>query len=787
MKQVFRFQAAWAVCFLVFWSQHPAKAQTAPTLTFYLAQDKAVVPFATGANAAKWMESLTFHGTAPEGLGDDASTPGKGKAGSKPPPRNCFIQPSQIDYYRQSFSDLAPFTLRFPGGGDQSQFIHFSDSLSGFGFDLRPGGELFQYMIKKDPLEWSRKKAEQLALPEGCSYLNSFLELASLNNEANVIYTANVVTSHPLEQFYALNKILEAGLALRGVEMGNELYAFRVWDWPSFDLKYWYDPAHGGRAAAEYLRSLQEPHTYCQEGTCFDMSFVSMVDSLERKFGVSIPIGLTAAPPEQGNETIYLPEETRQRFLDWNDTLASVRDEPWVDAYIVHLYARQLRIPCDLSLAPIENDSVFTDQELDEAFACLEASLKAYFGPLASYPLGDHLQRHVRGMADDFAATSGKVNELWLTEWGLELADRYDVALISNTFLEAVFTQRWLHEMLRNNAGLKQSHPGIQITAVTKQLLTGSFENSIVGPRNSWDARYAPDPGATGRPWGLGSSKSPDFVRRTPYWPMAFVAELLQQENLKAVRVEGLAPDGPLQLYAYESDDAARDSRILQLYFSWADSIPYRFDTREQLALNPAFKEPLPLSAWTFRQAEMNWLDGHALHASAGYSKHAEIASKKNPAAPLPDYDYGWYHSETSDSNSFWLPPYSFGRITLHLRTADPRLAGHANPQPDTLTDQEANQMPGEEPHRQANLQVWPNPAREILHYRLVQGPVNPTEPAPPRLIELRDLTGAVVKRWFASASQGELSISQLPDGLYTLHTPGEPFPSTIKLVILPR
>jgi hypothetical protein len=356
------------------------------------------------------------------------------------------------------------------------------------------------------------------------------------------------------------------------------------------------------------------------------------------------------------------------------------------------------------------------------------------------------------------------------------LADRYDVALISNTFLEAVFTQRWLHEMLRNNAGLQLSHPGIRITAVNKQLLTGSYENSIVGPRTTWDARYTPDPGASGRPWGLGSSKSPAFIRRTPYWPMAFFADLLEHENLKAVRIDGLAPGGPLHMYAYESDGTARDSHQLHLYYSWADSSPYLFDTRQQVALHPGYKGPLPLSAWTFRQAEMNWLDGHALHASAGYSKHMEIAGKKNPAAPLPDYDYGWYHTAESDSNSFWLPPYSFGRITLDLRTTEPRLAGDANPQAATHTN------PGVE------LQVWPNPASKTLYYHLTWPQTSSVKSVPaPRWLELRDLTGALVQRWLVNASQGSLSLVELEAGWYTLHSVGDANPSTVRIVILPQ
>jgi hypothetical protein len=188
--------------------------------TFHVEDDIPVEPFYNGANAAKWLETLSF---LP--LDND--------------PDRCTYSKREAAYYQRAFEGLDPFLLRWPGGGDQSQFVHLINNQTGFGFDIRFGGELYEYMIKKDPLEWSRRKSAQEDLPDQCGFLDQFIELAKLTPSRDMVYTANVITSDPWEQFQTLKAILEAGTEVRGVEMGNELYALKVWDFDRFDLRYW--------------------------------------------------------------------------------------------------------------------------------------------------------------------------------------------------------------------------------------------------------------------------------------------------------------------------------------------------------------------------------------------------------------------------------------------------------------------------------------------------------------------------------------------------------------------
>jgi hypothetical protein len=226
------------------------KGQAQPTdhWTFDLSQDWDVKPLQSGTNTAKLMESLPIYAL-------------EGAEGT-----SCMLDNQVAAYYKDAFAGMAPAVLRFPGGGDQSQMVHFGSGLSGFGFDISPTGELYQFMVKKDPYEWARRRNEQLSLPENCSYLDQFIDLAKSNSTNQVVYTANVLTSDPWEQFQTLQRLIESGIPVLGVEMGNEMYAFTAWDWTDRKLRYWFHADDGGMAAGEYIRSLLEPRTYCQYG-----------------------------------------------------------------------------------------------------------------------------------------------------------------------------------------------------------------------------------------------------------------------------------------------------------------------------------------------------------------------------------------------------------------------------------------------------------------------------------------------------------------------------------------
>lgn len=691
--------------------------------------DLAVEPFRSGANAAKWLETLRVWP-----LDGDTEA--------------CALDRTTQDLYRAAFQGLDPFLLRFPGGGDQSQFVHLGSGLPGYGFDLSVGGEVFQYMVKKDPFEWARRRSDQLALPERCRYLDLFVDLARDNPGKDLVYTANVLTGTPQSEFRVLRRLLDAGLTLRGVEMGNEMYGFTVWDWDRRALTYWYDPSDGGRAAGEYLRSLLRPNTECLDGHCSTMSFVSMIDSLERAYGVHIPLGVTAAPPLLGNEDIFVDSLSERRLRDWNDTLALYREAPWLDAFIVHLYARQLRIPCDGALRPVE-DSLYTAAELDTAFHCLQEAIKAYFGPVRRFPGGDNLRRHLKGLTGAFASRLGKENELWITEWSWNSGNRYDVSLLSNTFLDAVFTQRWLHEMLLHNTVLVNAPPGLRVSMVQRQLLTGTNENSLIGPRTLLDHNYRPDPGMVGTPWGPGSPKSPPLLRRISYWPMERYTELSERRDLHFVPLEGPDTTGNLHAYAYRSEGPDSGTIILDLFYSWTDAEPLPVDFGIHGIQYAAGTVPYRLADRMAGPWHHTRFAGERRHASPGYNKYTEIAAyAPGPPPPVPDYAYAFAQVDSGTADTLVLAPFSFGHLRLTLLAAP-----------------EADGMPrrdGPEGH----WRVWPNPARDILHLR--------HDAVGNREATLSDAFGRALRRMTVpDHATLALPVRELPPGIYFLHGAG--------------
>lgn len=719
-----------------------------PRWTFHVEDLAPVEPYANGANAAKWMETLQF---LP--LDND--------------PEACTFAPLEGRYYQHAFEGLDPFLLRWPGGGDQSQFMHFSRGLPGFGYDLSLGGELFNYMIKKDPLEWSRRRQAQEALPSQCGFLDQFIELAKLTPSKDMTYTANVITSDPYEQFKTLETILKAGITVRGIEMGNELYAFRVWDFDLFDLKYWYNAADGGKAAGEYVRSLLEPHHYCIDGHCFEMSYVSMIDSLEKQFHIDLKMGLTAAPPYLGNENVYVDSMTQERFVAWNDTLSLYREAEWLDAYIVHLYARQLRLPCIDALESIEEDSSYTGGELLEVFDCLNESIKGYYGPERKYPGGDNIRRHIKGVVGLFASrTPARENELWVTEWSWSSNPRFDATLMSNTFLDAVFMQRWLHEMLELNTAMVKNPLGLRVTMLNRQLLTGTTENSMIAKRTELDRSYEPDPSEPPSSlWGLGATKAPSFMRRITFWPMQQFADLNRLEDIRFVDVEGADTTGEMFVYAYASKGIDSGTTRLDIYYSWSDSVPYLMDLSAHGIVQTADGTKRLLSDRVVGSWELEYAQGIRRTSSTGWNKFAEISSIAAPPGIIPRYEYPYLSSRTRDQDTIKLAPYSFGRLTFHV--LDP-------------VDTSSRRL-GLSPYQ---WQAFPNPAGSRLTLRVLgpagtapaQSPTANTSADPAKAtgegiaVRLFDASGRMV-RFARLPGQGlhQMRMDGLPSGVYTL------------------
>nr|UZM28276.1 hypothetical protein [uncultured bacterium] len=631
--------------------------------------------FEIGFNAAKLLEEYNF------------STDSSG---------DCYIAPGLKAAVVTALTDMAPAVIRFPGGGDQSQFIHFNENTTGYGFDLSDWGEVYLYMLKKDRIEWRRRAIDQNDLPDKCSYLNAFIELINDVPDAKVIYTANVFTSTPKEQFWAVQQLIENGVDVVGIELGNEMYGFTVWDSASNKIDHWYNDSDGGRAAGNYVRDMLRPHLFTDtvffdslvcdssmlpliicdtvqipELHSYSMSFVSMADSLSALYGFEIPIGITAAPPEKGNENLA-DSVTLKRLVQWNDTLRLYRNEEWIDAFIVHMYARQLAPPCKIEIGEVAGDSVFIDADKTALFNCFVEAVRDYFAPDTGHlDESDHFRRHFVDMSGNFRSLTDPPNELWITEWAYASGGRNDASLISNTFLDALFTQRWLHEAINANVGYAKLNHGLRIRYMNRQLLTGAVEGAMIGEFTQLDKNYKRnstfDDNAI---WGIDGPRFPKELRRTAYWPHWMYN---QHELSKTIigKTEGIDEAGPLNIYAYLEDNFLTGDNDLLLYFTYSggsskilnfDNFNYRgklaWDT---CALGEAITDTV----------ELSYISGKKQWSSAGYNRLSDISGAKNPPAVIPPFHYA--HPITSTfGNIVEIPQNSVGFLRIPIGSGCP-------------------------------------------------------------------------------------------------------------------
>jgi hypothetical protein len=502
------------------------------------------------------------------------------------------------------------------------------------------------------------------------------------------------------------------------------------------------------------------------------MSFVSMLDSLEAQFNVPLKLGLTAAPPYLGNEDVYLDSLTQARFIAWNDTLALYRESDWLDAYIVHLYARQLRLPCIDLLDGIETDSIHTQEELIETFDCLNESIKAYYGPQSRFPGGDNIRRHIKELLEEYASrTPGRENELWITEWSWSSNERFSSTLLSNTFLDALFMQRWLHEMLAMNTAMVKNPLGLRITMLNRQLLTGTTENSLIAKRTELDRNYQPDPNEPpGSLWSLGASKAPEFLRRITYWPMQQFAYLNGLQNIPFVDVEGTDTTENMFVYACASDGIDSNSTQLDIFYTWSDSLPYLMQLGAHGIVQTSGGPKRPLSERVLGSWTMEYAEGAGRASSAGWNKYIEIAPPLASVGFVPEFDYPHWNEQSDDRDSIWLPPYSFGRLTLQilnpidssmLRTRSSTWQWNAFPNPVGA---------------QVTLFIDAIASEESSHVKPTDKALSTPEPADDMpwddqlRVQLLDATGRpMLQTQLPGAGTHQLDLHGLPTGVYTL------------------
>lgn len=321
---------------------------------------------------------------------------------------------------------ISPKLLRFPGG-KLSQYVHLMQG-PGYGLDST---EIMADFSGTELNEWLGRLDNQDTL--SCRYIDAFIEfVANINDpELEVLFVVNLDNGTIQENTDAITHLINNGVNVVGVEMGNEHYRDQT-RYPSI-TDYM-------NHSVPYANDILSNHS-------------------------SLKIGWVAAPPITSNQQIF-GVNSIAHFEAWNQGLAQYKDDPYFDAYISHIYFNSYFFQC----------SQLYDAEYDQNNL---TTLNNTFN-LGTNLFNNYIRDSIPKVLNEYTQYFGNNEKLWITEWNF--AKPSDI--FGNTILDASYTMKFINQMNRLNPGQNNI-----VEYMCRQKLAGPFFNSqnSISPKSSWD------------------------------------------------------------------------------------------------------------------------------------------------------------------------------------------------------------------------------------------------------------------------------------------------------------
>lgn len=299
-----------------------------------------------------------------------------------------WCRPALIDPCIEAFAPLAPAMLRFPGGID-ANYYHMDGPGYGFRKPQTGGSDQVDAAVSDDEASPAGNGRAAFIDQRDTAYYNSgenvigpFIRLAVASGSP-ALFTCNMLDASYEENKRVLDSLLRGGVALAGIELGNEFYLPR------------------------YREQYPNVQAYIDSAKYY-------AARLRQDFP-GLKIGAVAAPSEIMGEH----ERQFQAYQDWNQALAA---EDFYDAYCVHYYIKDTTRYCPGdSIAATAVDSLFTVYH-----EALQRDLAFWTGP-----------------AMDGFRTLFPGKKMWLTEWST--TNRY--LCFGNTQTSNLFFARFQNEL----------------------------------------------------------------------------------------------------------------------------------------------------------------------------------------------------------------------------------------------------------------------------------------------------------------------------------------------------
>ncbi|MCB0798756.1 MAG: T9SS type A sorting domain-containing protein, partial [Chitinophagales bacterium] len=658
-------------------------AQVTVSISYY--NNKAIEPDLWGFHMSNFFESCACYDPEDTSPGPDVD----------------------IDLCMQMAANLKPRVLRFPAGGDHT-LMHLTDP-NGYGLRYEDIEEIEDkgWIIDPDALnkliyKYNYQEDHYIDIP----FLERLVDFVEFCEEENgyapeIIFVANVVLTKltdlyspgevESENLAAIRYLLDQGVKIVGIEMGNEHYDDRkeVNDKPIFN-----NPLNPNEL---YFNS-------------YFQACLPLLDSLDSDPALSgIPISLVAAPePYHGEAIGHFGGVTASSYKAWNtalkDSAQSLTAGDLFDAYTVHLYNVPSEMPWCYNMYyedyvltnPSDPITTSNDDAIVAAWECANDSFRIY--------THDTIKAIMNNWAGSCDSCLGNDKPYWMTEWGrfgVEGIEEFESGGVNytysgdfaNTFIDGAFAFQFLLEMTDYEAGVGSAH-----LADIDYMIKHNFLSKQLGSTISEPLQLDDDP--------------PSFYRRAKYWPFILMQDIYHKNYERVitstVKLDGETRTPFLKCFYYDNP--------------WSVNLPSSFCIEEPSGFtSPVFYiyyyNPYPDDI-TFKHEEMTgWEDDpdHTFNPTsdnAAFMKYVEVGQLyEHGGTNKWMMDNSFYSDEQTpditgisqevvdlcNGDSIVLKGYSYGYVYWGI-----------TPEPFRLTES-----------GNTTVRVWPNPSDERVYIQL--------------------------------------------------------------------
>jgi len=409
--------------------------------------------------------------------------------------------PSWQDDITESLEELSPTVLRFPAGGlvkySHVWTDHMNQPLSAEettalvnGNEIRGNGWILEDRIEEEEAGNDGELAE-ITAPKpkygNLSYLEGFQNLLSRNfihdfvditeqTNSDALFVVNINYGTPAEAAQQIEFLINQGVTIRGVEMGNEVY--------SKANKYF-------MAGSPSVQAPIGVTNYLNDADEFRTAIEAVAPGLS--------YAVVSAPKKGIEETVDGFDGDTDYNGYWNTALATQMGSHGYTNYIMHFYAPFT--PCI--------DEVATGIK-SVIFECGKNEMKT-FRKLAV----QNSEEIVFPATLDWYASKFPGKNMWLTEWNINQDQEKTASKFANSVLHGIFTQDMMTMM--NDANVR--HDNFIKFSIYHTLATDGG-NALLNKRRVGNV-------ASTEPEDIGG-----FVRRTPYFAMKSMKDIYRSSAI---------------------------------------------------------------------------------------------------------------------------------------------------------------------------------------------------------------------------------------------------------------